>query len=75
MTPSGSLDAGSVTYLVESVHSISPRLAVVIVDQTYTDRDGNPRDERARHTHTYVISFLERNTRILAGQNTVRTAD
>jgi uncharacterized protein (TIGR02246 family) len=71
----GGLGEGSVHYIVESVHPISADQAVVIVDQTYTNADGNPRDEGARHTHSYVVSFAARQPCILAGQNTVRAAD
>ncbi len=44
------------------------------MDQTYTNRDGEPRDEHAWHTHTYVVSLRDHHSRILAGQNTVRVA-
>ena len=71
----GGLGAGSLHYIVESVHPISADHVVVIVDQTYTDADGKPRDDQARHTHSYVVSFAARQPCILAGQNTVRAAD
>jgi hypothetical protein len=58
--------------VVESVHPIGSGLMVVIVDQTYTGRDGAPRDARARHTHTYVVAFHAQQLSIVAGQNTVR---
>jgi hypothetical protein len=71
----GGLGEGSVRYLVESIHPLSPDQAVVVVDQTYTNAEGDPRDARARHTHSYVVSFAARQPCILAGQNTVRVAD
>jgi len=70
----GGLGDGTVRYVVESIHSIGPNSALVVVDQTYTNRDGEPRDEHARHTHTYVVSLRDHYSRILAGQNTVRVA-
>jgi uncharacterized protein (TIGR02246 family) len=71
----GGLGEGSVRYVVESVHPIGSDLAVVIVEQTYTSADGSPRDERARHTHSYVVSLDGAQPCILAGQNTVRLTD
>lgn len=71
----GGLSDGSVRYVVESAHLIGSDLGVVIVDQTYTNADGEPRDEHAQHTHTYVVSFTSKRPRILAGQKTVRAAD
>jgi len=71
----GGLGEGSVKYLVESVHPINPDQAVVVVDQTYTNAEGDTRDARARHTHSYMVSFAAAQPCILAGQNTVRVAD
>ena len=71
--PGGMAD-GSVRYVVESIHAIGLHTSLVVVDQTYTNWEGEPRDERARHTHTYVVSLVDDHSRILAGQNTVRVA-
>jgi uncharacterized protein (TIGR02246 family) len=71
----GGLGDGSVRYIVELVHPVRPDLAMIVVAQTYLNADGDPRDERARHTHSYLVSFAGGQTCILAGQNTVRVAD
>jgi uncharacterized protein (TIGR02246 family) len=71
----GGLGAGSVRYVVESVHPLGPATRLVVVEQTYLDSAGDTRDERARHTHTYVVTGgtgEAKNLRIAAGQNTVR---
>jgi uncharacterized protein (TIGR02246 family) len=69
----GGLAAGSVSYVVESVHLLSPGARVVIVAQTYLDARGRARDESAAHTHTYVLTGVGESIRIVAGQNTVRS--
>lgn len=53
----GGLAGGSVEYVVESVHEISPGTAVAVIDQTYLDKLGQPRDFDARHTHMYVLTL------------------
>ena len=68
----GGLGAGSVRYRVESVYPVSNAAAAMVVEQTYTDEDGEPRDAGARHTHTYVVALRDNEWRIVAGQNTVR---
>lgn len=63
---------GSVEYVGESVHEISPGTAVAVIDQTYLDKLGQPRDFDARHTHMYVLTQTGGDWRTAAGQNTVR---
>ena len=69
----GGLGSGTVRYTVESVHSVVPGARLVVVEQTYLDNTGHPRDERASHTHLYLVVDHEEGLRIAAGQNTVRT--
>lgn len=69
----GGLGDGTVRYVVESVHPIGPATRLAVVAQTYLDRDGAPRDARAAHTHTYVLTGTAGVLSIVAGQNTVRT--
>lgn len=52
----GGLGDGTVHYVVESVHPIGPATRLAVVAQTYLDHEGAPRDERAAHTHTYVLT-------------------
>ncbi len=68
----GGLGTGTVRYVVESVHTLAPSVRLAVVEQTYLDSAGNPRDEHARHTHTYVLAASALSLRIAAGQNTVR---
>ena len=49
----GGLADGSVSYRVESVHPLADAIALVVVDQLYTDAAGRTRDDRARHTHVH----------------------
>jgi uncharacterized protein (TIGR02246 family) len=69
----GGLGSGTVRYTVESVHPAVPGARLVVVDQTYLDADGHPRDGHARHTHLYVVVNSGKSLLIAAGQNTVRT--
>jgi uncharacterized protein (TIGR02246 family) len=69
----GGLGSGTVRYTVESVHPVVPGARLVVVEQTYLDSGGRPRDEHASHTQTYLVVEHEEGLRIAAGQNTVRT--
>lgn len=74
----GGLGAGGVRYVVESVHPLGEKVCLVVVEQTYLDDAGAPRDAAAAHTHTYVLGDPDGRPgglRILAGQNTVRADD
>ena len=71
----GGLADGSVSYRVESVHPLADAIALVVVDQLYTDAAGRTRDDRARHTHTYTVTLDDAHPLILAGQNTVNIAN
>jgi hypothetical protein len=62
-----------VPYVVESAHPIVSGLMVVIVDQSYTDRVGEPRVERAKAYPHLCRLVPGEAARIVAGQNTVRT--
>lgn len=71
----GGLGAGSVRYVVESIHHLASGTRLAVVEQTYLDNAGGPRDERACHTHSYVLvggTATAGELRIAAGQNTVR---
>lgn len=69
----GGLGDGTVRYVVESVHPIGPATRLAVVAQTYLDSTGAPRDARAAHTHTYLLTGADGELSIAAGQNTVRT--
>jgi uncharacterized protein (TIGR02246 family) len=71
----GGLGGGGVRYVVESIHHLAPGTRLVVVEQAYLDSAGAPRDERACHTHSYVLvagTAPGDALRIAAGQNTVR---
>jgi uncharacterized protein (TIGR02246 family) len=68
----GGLGTGTVRYVVESVHTLAPSVRLAVVEQTYLDSAGHPRDEHARHTHTYVLTASALGLRSAAGQNAVR---
>ncbi len=74
----GGLGSGAVRYVVESVHPLGEQVWLVVVEQTYLDEAGTPRDAGAAHTHTYVLGAPDGRSDglcILAGQNTVWAAD
>lgn len=69
----GGLAGGSVDYVVESVQMINPATVLAVIEQTYLDAAGHPRDGNAGHTHLYVLTSERGNWQIAAGQNTVRS--
>ena len=68
----GGLGSGTVRYTVESVHPVVSGARLVVVEQTYLDSAGQPRDEHACHTHLYLVVDHDEGLLIAAGQNTVR---
>ena len=42
--------------MIESVYSIGHDTRLVVLEQSFFDAEGKPRDARANHTHTYLIT-------------------
>lgn len=59
--------------VVESVQMINPATVLAVIEQTYLDAAGHPRDGNAGHTHLYVLTGERGDWQIAAGQNTVRS--
>jgi hypothetical protein len=68
------LGAGTVRYLVESIHVIAPDIRLVVLEQIHFDVKSEPRDARASHTQTYLISDEQDKLRIADAQSAVQVS-